>query len=171
MKDENILVWYKGCSLVLNWCCSHSLWWDILFQFLTSGFFKKKKANLKKSLCSDRLSRLWSCAQKMPRPPSPSACVSEDRAGCAPGWWRAVQYAPSRVGMVPREYFLKHVSLSVIFGWFPALMPGSWQQPVHAGFEVGTIMPVLLLATVIHDLLLFGNSLQLLITIDLVLHE
>lgn len=114
MKDENILVWYKGCSLVLNWCCSHSLWSDILFQFLTSGF-KKQKANLKKSLRSDRLSELWSCAQKMPRPPSPSACVSEDRAGCAPGWWRAVQYAPRWVGMVPRELFPK---VCVAVGYF-----------------------------------------------------
>lgn len=60
----------------------------------------------------------------------------------------------------------KQVSLSGIFGRFPALTP-----PVHPGFEVGTIMPALLLAAVTHDSLVFGNSLQLLITIDLILHE
>lgn len=48
----------------------------------------------------------------------------------------------------------KRVSLSVIFRGFLALAPGSWQQPVRAGFEVGTVTPALLLAAVIHDSLL-----------------
>lgn len=59
----------------------------------------------------------------------------------------------------------------VTVGYFRVISStDTWQQPVHAGFEVGTIMPALLLAAVIHDSLLFGNSLQLLITIDLILH-
>lgn len=112
--------------------------------------FKKHEANLNRSLHSGRLPRVQSRAQRRASPRSPCAGAPGTELGA-----QATGSCAMQVGLGPRgTVFRIPVSLSVVFRRFLALTPGSWQQPVRAGFEVGTITSALLLAAVIYDSLL-----------------